>query len=110
MGSYNTPDSSVLHRQLRQKPPAAVVEGRGNYLITEDGQEIFDATSGAAVSCLGHSDERVHKAMLEQLQKIPYCYSVFHQPRCRKTVDVSGRLDWREDVSRVYRELRYFLT
>lgn len=77
MGDYSTPDSSVLHRQLRQKPPAAVVEGRGNYLITEDGLEIFDATSGAAVSCLGHSDERVHQAMLEQLRKIPYCYSVY---------------------------------
>lgn len=68
--------SGVLYRQLRQKP-LNIVGGRGSYLITDDGLEILDATCGAAVSCLGHSDKRVHEAILEQLQKIPYCYSLF---------------------------------
>lgn len=70
------PQSAVLYRQLRQKP-LNIVGGRGSYLLTDDGQEILDATCGAAVSCLGHSDERVHAAILDQLQKIPYCYSLY---------------------------------
>lgn len=69
--------SGVLYRQLRQKAPLNVVGGRGSYLLTDNGLEILDATSGAAVSCLGHSDKRVHDAILEQLQKVPYCYSLY---------------------------------
>lgn len=68
--------SGVLYHQLRHKP-LNIVGGRGSYLITEDGLEILDATCGAAVSCLGHSDKRVQEAIMEQLQKIPYCYSMF---------------------------------
>ncbi|KAK1148705.1 hypothetical protein N8T08_008590 [Aspergillus melleus] len=71
-----TPPGAILYRQLRQKP-LNIVGGRGSYLLTDDGREILDATCGAAVSCLGHSDERVHAAILEQLQKIPYCYSLY---------------------------------
>ena len=69
-------ESSVLYRQLRQKPPT-VVGGEGTYLITSEGARVFDATSGAAVSCIGHSDERVKKAIVAQLEKIPYCYSLY---------------------------------
>lgn len=81
MGSAKQPaapqsQSSVLYHQLRQ-PPLNIVGGRGSYLITDSGQEILDATSGAAVSCLGHSDTRVHEAIMEQLQKVPYCYSLY---------------------------------
>ncbi|KAJ5959219.1 Pyridoxal phosphate-dependent transferase major region subdomain 2 [Penicillium vulpinum] len=68
--------SGVLYHQLRNAP-LNIVGGRGSYLITEDGLEILDATCGAAVSCLGHSDERVHEAIVDQLKKIPYCYSMF---------------------------------
>lgn len=68
--------SGVLYHQLRQKP-LNIVGGRGSYLITDDGLEILDATCGAAVSCLGHSDKRVHEAIMEQLQKIPYVYSLY---------------------------------
>ncbi|KAI2698604.1 hypothetical protein CBS147332_8396 [Penicillium roqueforti] len=70
------PSSGVLYHQLRNEP-LNIVGGRGSYLITEDGLEILDATCGAAVSCLGHSDERVHEAILDQLKKVPYCYSMF---------------------------------
>lgn len=69
--------SGVLYRQLRQRAPLNVIGGRGSYLLTDNGLEILDATSGAAVSCLGHSDRRVHEAILEQLQKVPYCYSLY---------------------------------
>ncbi|KAJ5669420.1 hypothetical protein N7462_010490 [Penicillium macrosclerotiorum] len=69
-------NGSVLYHQLRQKP-LNIVGGKGSYLLTDDGLRILDATCGAAVSCLGHSDKRVHEAILEQLQKVPYCYSLY---------------------------------
>lgn len=68
--------SGVLYRQLRQKP-LNIVGARGSYLLTDTGLEILDATCGAAVSCLGHNDKRVHEAIQEQLQKVSYCYSLY---------------------------------
>jgi adenosylmethionine-8-amino-7-oxononanoate aminotransferase len=70
------PPSGVLYHQLRREP-LKIVGGKGSYLVTDTGLEILDATCGAAVSCLGHSDERVHEAILEQLKRIPYCYSLY---------------------------------
>lgn len=49
--------SSVLHRSLHSEP-VRVQSAKGNYLYLSNGQKIFDATGGAAVSCLGHGDER----------------------------------------------------
>lgn len=49
--------SAVLHRSLHAEP-LQVVSAQGNYLHLTNGQKIFDATGGAAVSCLGHGDVR----------------------------------------------------
>ena len=49
--------SAVLHRSLHEDP-LRVVASQGNYLQLSNGQKIFDATGGAAVSCIGHGDER----------------------------------------------------
>lgn len=49
--------SGVLHRSLHQKP-LRVVSATGHVLHLDNGQSIFDASSGAAVSCLGHGNER----------------------------------------------------
>ncbi|KAJ5737937.1 hypothetical protein N7493_001092 [Penicillium malachiteum] len=89
-----TDQSGVLYRQLRQ-PPLNIVKARGNYLVTDTGLEIFDATCGAAVSCLGHNDQRVHEAIQEQLQKVSYCYSLYFtnssmENLCKFLVDSTG--------------------
>ncbi|KAI1618178.1 pyridoxal phosphate-dependent transferase [Exophiala viscosa] len=68
--------SSVLHTKLARKP-ATVVRSQGSFLYTSDGAEIFDATCGAAVTCIGHNDKRVRKAIVEQLDKVAYIYSPF---------------------------------
>ena len=68
--------SSVLHTKLARKP-ATVVKSKGSFLYTSDGAEIFDATCGAAVTCIGHNDKRVQKAIVEQLDKVAYIYSPF---------------------------------
>lgn len=38
--------------------PIRIKEGRGNYYITDDGSEIYDASGGAAVSILAKNDKR----------------------------------------------------
>ena len=45
----------VFHRDPRLKYPVAV-RGEGAYLYDRDGKRYLDASGGAAVSCLGHSD------------------------------------------------------
>jgi adenosylmethionine-8-amino-7-oxononanoate aminotransferase len=50
-------ESAVLHRSLHHKP-LHVTSAKGNLLCLSNGQKIFDATGGAAVSCLGSGNKR----------------------------------------------------
>jgi len=68
--------SNVMHRTMRANL-ATVASGDGVYLIDESGNKYLDACGGAAVSCLGHSNERVKQAIIEQVSKIPYAHSSF---------------------------------
>lgn len=68
--------SSVLHTKL-SSVPARIVKAQGNYLTTSTGLQIFDATGGAAVACIGHNQTRVKKAIMDQLDEVSYCYSPF---------------------------------
>lgn len=72
--------SAVLHRSLHRNP-LKVVRARGNYVELESGQKILDATSGAAVACLGHSHPRVNKAVSKQMQEYSYALTlIFTSP------------------------------
>ena len=66
----------VIHRQLRAMPPVAV-RGEGAYITDATGKRYLDASGGAAVSCLGHSDVRVIAAVKAQLDAIPYAHTGF---------------------------------
>ncbi|CAK3794670.1 pyridoxal phosphate-dependent transferase [Lecanosticta acicola] len=77
--------SSILHTRLHSTPPK-IISARGNYLTTAEGTEVFDATGGAAVACIGHNNARVKRAIAEQLETVGYCYSPFF------TTDASERL------------------
>ncbi|KAK3706395.1 hypothetical protein LTR37_012773 [Vermiconidia calcicola] len=66
--------SSVLHASLGGSPPR-IVAAKGNYLRTEDGVDILDASGGAAVSCIGHGHPRVIQAIKDQLDAVEYCFS-----------------------------------
>lgn len=50
-------ESAILHRSLHEAPHK-ITHGKGNYLYREHGEPILDATGGAAVSCLGHGNDR----------------------------------------------------
>jgi hypothetical protein len=66
----------VFHRNPRDSYPVAV-RGEGAYLFDRDGKRYLDASGGAAVSCLGHSDAAVVKAIQEQLARLPFAHTSF---------------------------------
>ncbi len=66
----------VFHRDPRLKYPVAV-RGEGSYLYDKDGKRYLDASGGAAVSCLGHSDPAVIGAIQRQLEKLPFAHTSF---------------------------------
>lgn len=66
----------VFHRSPRDAYPVAV-RGEGAYLIDSGGRRYLDASGGAAVSCLGHSDAAVVKAIQDQLAKLPFAHTSF---------------------------------
>ena len=68
--------SAVFHRNATVVPPAAV-SGSGCYVTDADGKRYLDASGGAAVSCLGHDDADVRRAIHEQLDKLAYAHTGF---------------------------------
>ncbi|MFQ5764907.1 MAG: aspartate aminotransferase family protein [Rhodospirillales bacterium] len=66
----------VFHRQLRVPLPRAV-RGEGLYLIDSQGKRYLDASGGAAVSCLGHSDPDVIRAIRDQAETLAFAHTAF---------------------------------
>jgi hypothetical protein len=66
----------ILHRQIRQRYPVAR-SGHGAMIRDGEGKEYIDASSGAAVSCLGHSHPEVLAAMRDQLDQLAYAHTSF---------------------------------
>jgi len=68
--------SKILHRHTKlDLPVAAVVDGP--YVIDSRGRRYLDASSGAAVSCLGHNHPAVISAIKRQLDTVPYAHTAF---------------------------------
>lgn len=68
--------SHVFHRSLTQSYPTAI-KGDGPYLIDSAGRRYLDASGGAAVSCLGHSDPEVIEAIRHQIGQLAYAHTSF---------------------------------
>lgn len=68
--------TTVFHRAPRASLPIAVA-GDGIEIIDAAGKRYIDASGGAAVSCLGHSDQRVIDAIKRQVQQLPYAHTSF---------------------------------
>ncbi len=68
--------SHVFPRHTRQQPPVAV-GGDGCYLIDASGKRYLDASGGAAVSCLGHSDTAVVEAVKTQIDQLAFAHTGF---------------------------------
>jgi len=68
--------SHVFPRHTKANPPVAD-RGEGCYIIDKSGKKYFDGSGGAAVSCLGHSDPDVTRAIKEQVDRIAFAHTGF---------------------------------
>ena len=68
--------SHVFHRDPGRTYPMAV-GGDGAYLIDSTGKRYLDASGGAAVSCLGHSDPDVIAAIKAQTDTLAFAHTSF---------------------------------
>jgi len=68
--------SNVFPRQITN-PPIKAVSSDGCYIIDENGKQYFDGSGGAAVSCLGHGDPDVIKAVQDQTSKMAFAHTCF---------------------------------
>ena len=78
----------VFYRDIRVNPPVAV-RGEGVHIIDEAGKRYIDASGGAAVSILGHSDPDVRRAIVEQVESLAYAHTAFFTTRAQE-----GLADW----------------
>ncbi len=68
--------SHVFPRHCHVDLPTAV-RGEGCYLIDETGKQYLDGSGGAAVSCLGHSDQTVIQAIKDQVDQLAFAHTGF---------------------------------
>lgn len=91
----------VFPRHTKADLPIAV-GGDGPFIIDADGKRYLDACGGAAVSCLGHSDEKLKAALHRQVDRLAYAHTSFF------TTDPAEELAERlanlspSDLNRVY--------
>jgi len=68
--------SNVFPRNCKVHAPLAV-QGDGVYIIDRTGKRYLDASGGAAVSCLGHSDAEVIEAIKSQVERLEFAHTGF---------------------------------
>jgi len=68
--------SHIFHRSPKSDLPVAV-KGDGIFIEDSSGKRYMDASGGAAVSCLGHSDADVIRAIKEQVGQIAFAHTSF---------------------------------
>lgn len=76
--------SALFHRTCDAALPWAE-SGDGCYIIDRQGKRYLDACGGAAISCLGHSDETVKTAIRDQLEKLPFAHTSFFTTEAAET-------------------------
>ncbi|MCF6306284.1 MAG: aspartate aminotransferase family protein [Rhodobacteraceae bacterium] len=66
----------IFHRNCQITPPE-ISRGKGVYLYDSADKKYFDGSGGAAVSCLGHGDVMVTRAIKNQLDKVAFAHTGF---------------------------------
>ena len=68
--------AALYRHSLDAKFPVAV-KGDGVYLVDAEGKRYLDGSGGAAVSCLGHGNERVRQAIKSQVDALEFAHTRF---------------------------------
>lgn len=79
MGSISVSEPALFYQSAYANKQPVVVSAAGLYLTLENGQKVLDATSGAAVSAIGHGNKRVKDAIVAQLDKVEYAHPGYFQ-------------------------------
>ena len=66
----------IFHRDTWFDYPIAV-SAAGAHITDSEGKQYLDASGGAAVSCLGHGDPGIVKAVKAQLDKLQFAHTSF---------------------------------
>src|SRR5262245_28188617 len=74
-------------KRARRERPLVITEGRGVFIIDEDGREIIEGSSSFYCAALGYSDTRLVEAARRQLGQLPFYTTGMH-----RTVDVAMAL------------------
>ena len=69
--------TKALYRHSLDAEFPVAVKGDGVYLVDADGRRYLDGSGGAAVSCLGHSNERVRAAIHAQADALAFSHTRF---------------------------------
>ena len=69
--------TKALYRHSLDAEFPVAVKGDGVYLIDAQGKRYLDGSGGAAVSCLGHSNERVRVAIKSQIDAVAFAHMRF---------------------------------
>jgi len=64
--------------EITKRPPVVFVEGRGSWLIDQQGKRYLDFVQGWAVNCLGHCAPLVVEAISRQAAKLINCSPAFY--------------------------------
>ncbi|PPB79586.1 hypothetical protein LV82_02757 [Albidovulum inexpectatum] len=91
----------IFGRSTRAKLPFAV-GGEGCYLIDAQGRRYLDGSGGAAVSCLGHSDEKVCAALHAQLDRLAFAHTGFFTTEAAEALADRLVEEAPEGIERVY--------
>ena len=51
--------------------------GEGIYLFDHEGKRYIDFCSNMIACCLGHGDQRITQAVVEQMKKVAICFNAF---------------------------------
>lgn len=93
--------SHVFHRHTKVRYPVAA-KGDGMFIEDADGKRYLDASGGAAVSCLGHSDARVIAAIKAQLDALPFAHTSFFTTEAAEELADRMVAGAPEGIDRVY--------
>lgn len=69
-----TTEPALLHRDLNERPHI-VESASGMHLFLSSGKIVIDSCGGAAVAVLGHGNQEVLEAAVEQMRKVSYVHT-----------------------------------
>ncbi|MES2745558.1 MAG: adenosylmethionine--8-amino-7-oxononanoate transaminase [Bdellovibrionota bacterium] len=91
-------------QHLTAPEPIPIVAGRGSYLFTEKGEQLFDATASWWTCNIGHGQARIGAAIKQQHARLDHCGfgNATHQPGSELAAKLIGLAGNESDLTKVF--------